>query len=673
MALKIFLCDLVHNQHYTYYSVPLNIASVGARLKQRFGYAVEIRLFKFPDVLMSQLPEKPDILALSNYDWNYNLNRMVASVARQINPNILISMGGPNIRKSTEGIRKFLMEFSEVDVYSLHEGEDAFSELVNVILSEWPCDVKKTILSGGGKIKQNAYIAESGDEFIIGQLCDSIDEDPVPYPSAWLSGMLDEFLENTDYPLHPSIETSRGCPYGCYYCTWGSYEKKKIRKYNYDVIIEELDYIFKRASKSSYFIVCDANFGILERDLAIAEEIRRLSEKYNTISEVEVFTDKNNVKRNLEVCKILKNLSVPCFAVQSFNKLALKNAGRRPIKEERIQTFVDEIIRGGMEVYTDLLIGIPGETRETHINNIKKSYDLGFFKSKIHDIRLLRGSKMEEDDYIQEFGIQTEFRVIPAAYGNYDGNKVIEYEKCIRKTNSMSKQDFQDLRLFHGYIYFLINTGFGTPVLEFARACGVHPIEVIQNILKMPSKSKYPTLFKYIGEYKQQSESEWFKSEEEANDYYFMNEVFEKIVKKGFKRLNTDFAASMVVDPLLKYELLEYLTASIIDLIGEEKKLILAEIGTFCIHRIYSYPFDPDVKEIVISGDTLNKIKNFVDIDPEIDTNRKIIVMFSDANLREIKRKISRYKGNKELSSAIQVILHDDTRLLIRNGRASNG
>ncbi len=72
MALKIFLCDLVHNQHYTYYAVPLNIAGIGARLRQRFGDAVEIRLFKFPDVLMRQLAEKSDILALSNYDWNYN-------------------------------------------------------------------------------------------------------------------------------------------------------------------------------------------------------------------------------------------------------------------------------------------------------------------------------------------------------------------------------------------------------------------------------------------------------------------------------------------------------------------------------------------------------------------------------------------------------------------------
>jgi hypothetical protein len=65
-------------------------------------------------------------------------------------------------------------------------------------------------------------------------------------------------------------------------------------------------------------------------------------------------------------------------------------------------------------------------------------------------------------------------------------------------------------------------------------------------------------------------------------------------------------------------------------------------------------------------------IKNFADIDPGINTDCEIMVMFSDANLQKLKRKINRYKGDEKLSNAIQVILHDDTRLLIRNSRVSN-
>ncbi len=86
----------------------------------------------------------------------------------------------------------------------------------------------------------------------------------------------------------------------------------------------------------------------------------------------------------------------------------------------------------------------------------------------------------------------------------------------------------------------------------------------------------------------------------------------------------------------------------------------------------YGSLIDAPGKEIVITEDTLSKIRKFVDIDPGINTDCEIMVMFSDANLQKLKRKINRYKGVEKLSNAIQVILHDDTRLLIRNSRAGN-
>jgi hypothetical protein len=44
----------------------------------------------------------PDILGLSNYDWNKNLNKALINVAKKINPKVFIIMGGPNIKKKAD-------------------------------------------------------------------------------------------------------------------------------------------------------------------------------------------------------------------------------------------------------------------------------------------------------------------------------------------------------------------------------------------------------------------------------------------------------------------------------------------------------------------------------------------------------------------------------------------
>ena len=134
--LKIFLADLVHNRHMGQYAVPLNIGFIASLVKQKFGGQVELELFKFADQLIESMDQKPDIVAFSNYDWNYSLNKAVTSIIRESNPNTLTVMGGPNIRKPDEGIKEFLLSLPDVDIYMLHEGEEPFCKLVEHLLKQ---------------------------------------------------------------------------------------------------------------------------------------------------------------------------------------------------------------------------------------------------------------------------------------------------------------------------------------------------------------------------------------------------------------------------------------------------------------------------------------------------------------------------------------------------------
>ena len=107
--LNVYLADLIHDRHIYNYSVPLNVGYITAMLKQSLKDEVDSKIFKFPDELIQSMKErKPDVLALSNYDWNVNLNKAIIKIGRKINPDLYVIMGGPNIRKKPEGIKQYL-------------------------------------------------------------------------------------------------------------------------------------------------------------------------------------------------------------------------------------------------------------------------------------------------------------------------------------------------------------------------------------------------------------------------------------------------------------------------------------------------------------------------------------------------------------------------------------
>ena len=74
-----------------------------------------------------------------NNVWNVNLNKAVIKIARKINPNLFVVLGGPNIRKKPEGVKEFLLNHT-TDMHVVNEGEDAFSKIIEYIL-KWLYDI----------------------------------------------------------------------------------------------------------------------------------------------------------------------------------------------------------------------------------------------------------------------------------------------------------------------------------------------------------------------------------------------------------------------------------------------------------------------------------------------------------------------------------------------------
>jgi len=254
--LKIYLADLTYDSiSLATDSLPLNIGFVAAYCKQKFGKKVDIKLFKYPHDLEKAIKESaPDILGMSNYMWNFNLGLSFFKIIKEISPNTVTVMGGPNISLYDDERDSFILKNPLIDFYVYLEGEEAFSNLVEKVFEH-----KENM----NKLKMNpidGIIHRVDNKNVMkGSLLKRrkiLDEIPSPY----LGGFMDKFF---DGKLSPMIETNRGCPFTCTFCHEGHSLITKVNYFSLDRVYEELDYIAIKIPPSvSHLMFVDPNFGM---------------------------------------------------------------------------------------------------------------------------------------------------------------------------------------------------------------------------------------------------------------------------------------------------------------------------------------------------------------------------------------------------------------------------
>ena len=612
--LTVLLCDLIHTRHIYNYAIPLNIGYIAARVLDRFPNKTNTQLFKFPDDVINEVKKgKADIVALSSYDWNVNLNKAIISLVRQYLPKTLIIMGGPNIRKDDESQKKYLLE-TDVDMYVINEGEDGFSNILERIFeASNHSNYRELLLNSEESIDGVIYLNKKTSKMIKGNKPETAFVKEIPFDSPWLNGSMDKFINNTDFTLSAMIETNRNCPYQCHFCVWGDFELSKIRIFNLETVLKEIEYICKISNQHFDITIADANFGILDRDLIIAQHIRDMADRYGNIERVFIAQSKNSQKRNLEISKILGDIALPQFAVQTLTEGILDKSGRKNLSNDEIKQYVHDVKRLGNEVMTDILLGLPGESNHDFLDSLKKVTDFGFKHASVADIRVLKGSVYDTDEYRKKYGIETKYRVIPSSYGKYDDIKVIEYEECIRKTNDMSTQDFFELRLYNANYFLLYFIGIGEPLLDYCSHIGMHPNDLISYISEPVDKSVFPELVKYINYYNNLASSEWFDSVDQANEYYLQDEVFDDLSVNGIPKLNYDFAAELIINKCLRIEYFKWIYFNITSRIVTDKS-ILRDIINICINRFYYFPLSDIENLLEVQKETIPFIDNYIDI-----------------------------------------------------------
>lgn len=391
--------------------------------------------------------DNPSVVAFSTYIWNCNYNKTVAKLIKEKHPDCVIIFGGHHVPPGSE----MLEECTYID-YLLHgEGEIIFRRLLLALIG---LDEAEKIPGISVRTKEGII---TNPEMISSES---------NFPSPYLEGYFDKIIEeNPDKEFMALIETSRGCPNSCAYCDWSNM-KSKIRKFPIGRIYGEIDWMME--NKICGLGAADSNFGLFERDEEITDKIVEAKKKggypigfqtsYAKNSSKTVF----NIGMKLEKSGMNKGITL---SFQSMNKEVLKNIGRENISIDYYSELMRLYNEAGVATYTELILGLPGETYESLVDGIDKLLNLGQHNSiYIHNCEWLPCSIMGRKDYVEYYKIGTSCIPLHQPHREPDElDDIIEYSKVVTSTYSMNRNEWKKMNLFSYVVHAFHHMG----ILQF--------------------------------------------------------------------------------------------------------------------------------------------------------------------------------------------------------------
>ena len=374
----------------------------------------------------------PYIAAFSCSVWNMEFNKTVAARVKERYPDCLVIFGGHSVKENSPLL---LEEESYVDILMYGEGEQTFVNLLRALPTGDLSGVPNIAFRQGETI----HLTERAYYY-----------DLAKYPSPYCSGIFDAIVAaepETDFLA--VLETNRGCPYSCAYCDWCA--GHKMRFFPMKKVLDEIRWLAEH--RVEYIFCGDSNFGMFDRDVEIAKALVETKRKYGYPKVFRPCYENNSADRVFEICRILNSEGMDKGATMAYQTLspeALKNIGRKNLTLEHFSDLVRRYNEAGIPCYSELILGLPGETKESFCRGICRLLESGQHNSlSVYHCEMLPNSDMSDPEYIKKHGIEVikvPFNHIHSAINRSE--EVQEYSYLVRATNTMSRDDWVGANLF---------------------------------------------------------------------------------------------------------------------------------------------------------------------------------------------------------------------------------
>ncbi len=391
--------------------------------------------------------ENPFIAAFSAYIWNFTYNITMAKAIKKAYPDCVIVFGGHQIAPDNST----LTDYDFIDIVIQGEGEEPFLRLLRSYIS----------LDRIEDIPNIAY--RKNGELIIAKreyynYCD--------YPSPYLEGTFEPlFREYPDIEFVFLYESNRGCPYHCAFCDWGTL-KGKMRQFSEERTLAEFRWM---ADHKLEFCGCaDSNFGLFERDSYYIDKLIELKNETGYPKKFQASFAKNNSQRIFEIGLKLSENGMNkgvTLAFQSMSPDALKIIGRTNITVDFFKELMNKYNEAHIPTYTELILGLPGETYDSFAGGIDELLEAGQHHSiYIHNCELLPGSDLGDPEFIKKYDIKANIIPLNQPHMSFlHADSIPEYSRIVTSTFSMNEEDWIKTNIFSDFVQCFHHLG----MLEF--------------------------------------------------------------------------------------------------------------------------------------------------------------------------------------------------------------
>ncbi len=326
------------------------------------------------DVAEQLLSDRPRIIGLGVYIWNAEQCRQLVSVLKQVSPQTLIVLGGPEV--SHEWQSQPIVE--QADYLITGQADLAFADLCRQLLS---------------------------DEKPISKV---VEAPPPPLESIQLPYSL--YSEEDIAHRLVYVEASRGCPFKCEFCL--SALDRSARPFDIERVMQALDRLYRRGVRHFKFV--DRTFNLKpQQSIAILEFfLARLDERL--FLHFEVIPD--HLPPGLR--EVLKRFPAGSLqlevGIQTFNPAVQQTISRKQDNRKSRDNMTWLRNQTQAHLHADLIIGLPGETLSSLADSFDQLVALNPHEIQVGILKRLKGSPIirHTDTYRMRFNPEPPYNIL---------------------------------------------------------------------------------------------------------------------------------------------------------------------------------------------------------------------------------------------------------------------
>ena len=283
------------------------------------------------------------VLGFSVYTWNAAEFLALARQLRALAPELTLIAGGPHVQQAED-----YLGAEALDVIFLGEAEITFQEFLDSdSKTGWHGIDGLAFLDGGRLVRTSARAR-----------CQELDRFPSPLDVLQLT-------HPDGSPRYDAIayETSRGCPFKCAFCEWGTGAiGSKMYQWSLPRIRDDWEKI--TAAGIANIWLADSNFGALKQDLAKAQMIVELKERSGLPRSFATSWSKKHSRQVQEIALLLhRHQLLPHYqlALQTLTPEALRLSNRQNMSANEYQPIAKQMSEQGVPIAAELIWGLPGD------------------------------------------------------------------------------------------------------------------------------------------------------------------------------------------------------------------------------------------------------------------------------------------------------------------------